>query len=266
MSKKLILFLGIGLSIFLIDLFLNPPNEDKTIYISNEEVIAMINTWSLQVGREPNNDEIRSIIDSLIEEEILYREALRLGLDVEDRIIKRRLAQKITFLKQEAISTEPEIKGLKKYYDEKKESYLIPQNYSFTHLYFAENKNGNSKASLAMQDLLDNKSVVNSDPFLLGKNFSSRSLLDIERDFGESFSESFKSLSLGSWQGPIKSIYGSHLVKILESKDEYMPSFQEVISQVRIDFLLEQRDSQIKSFVDELKTDYRVVISPRFTQ
>ena len=45
-----------------------------------------------------------------------------------------------------------------------------------------------------------------------------------------------------------------------------MPSFQEIISQIRIDFLLEQRDSQIKSFVDELKTDYRVVISPRFTQ
>ena len=63
MSKKLILFLGIGLSIFLIDLLLNPPNEDKKIYISNEEVIALINTWSLQVGREPNNDEIRSIID-----------------------------------------------------------------------------------------------------------------------------------------------------------------------------------------------------------
>ena len=87
-----------------------------------------------------------------------------------------------------------------------------------------------------------------------------------KRDFGENFSSSFLNLSKGDWQGPIKSIYGSHLVKILESKDEYMPSFQEVISQVRIDFLLEQRDSQIKSFVDELKTDYRVVISPRFTQ
>ena len=141
MSKKLILFLGIGLSIFLVDLFLNPPNEDKTIYISNEEVIALINTWNLQVGREPNNDEIRSIIDSLIEEEILYREALRLGLDSEDRIIKRRLAQKISFLKQETLSTEPEIEKLEKFYEESKESYLIPQNFSFTHLYFAENKN-----------------------------------------------------------------------------------------------------------------------------
>ena len=81
MSRKLILFLGIGLSIFLVDLFLNPPNEEKTIYITNEEVIALINTWSLQMGREPSNDEIRSIIDSLVEEEILYKEALRLGLD-----------------------------------------------------------------------------------------------------------------------------------------------------------------------------------------
>ena len=122
MSRKLILFLGIGLSIFLVDLFLNPPNEEKTIYITNEEVIALINTWSLQMAREPNNDEIRSIIDSLVEEEILYREALRLGLDSEDRIIKRRLAQKITFLKQETISTEPEIKELEVIYEKTKDS------------------------------------------------------------------------------------------------------------------------------------------------
>ena len=171
MSKKLILFLGIGLSIFLIDLFLNPPNEDKTIYISNEEVIALINTWSLQVGREPNNDEIRSIIDSLIEEEILYREALRLGLDSEDRIIKRRLAQKITFLKQETISTEPEIEKLEKFYEEAKETYLVPQNFSFTHLYFAENKNGNERAAQAIEDLLNDKSVISADPFYWAKIF-----------------------------------------------------------------------------------------------
>ena len=266
MSKKLILFLGIGLSIFLVDLFFNPPNEDKTIYISNEEVIALINTWNLQVGREPNNDEIRSIIDSLIEEEILYREALRLGLDSEDRIIKRRLAQKISFLKQETLSTEPEIEKLKKFYEESKESYLIPQNFSFTHLYFAENKNGIERASQAAEKLFNNKTVINADPFLLGKNFSNRSLLDIERDFGKSFSKAFLTLSLGNWQGPISSTYGSHLVKILDKNEEYMPSFEEVISQVRADFLLNQRDMQIKNFVDELKANYQVIISPSFTQ
>lgn len=97
MNKKLFLFLGIGISIFLIDLLFNPTDEDKTIYITNDEVISLINAWSIQVGRDPNVDEIRSIIDGLVEEEILYREALRLGLDNEDRIIKRRLAQKNYF-------------------------------------------------------------------------------------------------------------------------------------------------------------------------
>lgn len=266
MSKKLTLFLGIGLSIFLIDLFLNPPNEEKTIYISNEEVIALINTWSLQVGREPDNDEIRSIIDSLVEEEILYREALRLGLDSEDRIIKRRLAQKITFLKQETISTEPEIKDLESFYQETRESYLIPKSFSFTHLYFAQNKEGKSRAARAMQDLSSNKSILSADPFLLGKNFSSKSLLDIERDFGENFSASFSNLSIDTWQGPIESTYGSHLVKVLDSREEYQPSFEEVIPQVKVDFLMRQRDEQVKEFIDELKTDYQVVISPSFRQ
>ena len=132
--------------------------------------------------------------------------------------------------------------------------------------YFAENKNGNERAAQAMEDLLNDKSVINADPFLLGKNFSNRSLLDIERDFGETFSKAFLTLSLGNWQGPVTSTYGSHLVKILDSNEEYMPSFEEVISQVRVDFLLKQRDLQIKNFVDELKTDYQVIISPRFTQ
>ena len=266
MSRKLILFLGIGLSIFLVDLFLNPPNEEKTIYITNEEVIALINTWSLQMAREPNNDEIRSIIDSLVEEEILYREALRLGLDSEDRIIKRRLAQKITFLKQETISTEPEIKELEVFYEKTKDSYLLPKSFSFTHIYFAENKGGDLKATQAKLDLKDNKSVSNADPFLLGKNFSNRSLLDIKRDFGEAFATAFLDLSLNNWEGPIKSTYGSHLVKILDTREEYMPTFEEVISQVKVDFLLKQRDKQIKEFVDDLKTDYQVIISPSFTQ
>ena len=101
MTKKLFIFLGIGLSIFLIDLLLNPVDEDKTIFITNDEVMSLVSAWSIQVGRDPNVDEIRSIIDGLVEEEILYREALRLGLDNEDRIIKRRLAQKLTFLRQD---------------------------------------------------------------------------------------------------------------------------------------------------------------------
>ena len=90
--------------------------------------------------------------------------------------------------------------------------------------------------------------------------------MDIKRDFGEAFATAFLGLSLNNWEGPIKSIYGSHLIKILDTREEYMPTFEEVISQVKVDFLLKQRDKQIKEFVEDLKTDYQVIISPSFTQ
>ena len=80
------------------------------------------------------------------------------------------------------------------------------------------------------------------------------------------FSASFSDLSIDTWQGPIESTYGSHLVKVLDSREEYQPSFEEVIPQVKVDFIMRQRDEKVKEFIDELKTDYQVVISPSFRQ
>ena len=97
MNYKITIFFFIGLLIYLIDIGLNSYDE-KEIYISDEEIISLVSAWKSQVGRNPNDDEIARIINNLVEEEILYREAIILGLDKEDRIIKRRLAQKISFL------------------------------------------------------------------------------------------------------------------------------------------------------------------------
>ena len=83
------------------------PNEDKDIFISDQEILSLISAWKSQVGRNPTEDELARIINNLVDEEILYREALNLGLDQEDKIIKRRLAQKISFLKEESIPDIP---------------------------------------------------------------------------------------------------------------------------------------------------------------
>ena len=89
MKRKISIFFLIGITLYLIDIGLNSYN-DKEIYISDQEIISLVNAWKSQVGRNPNEDEITRIINNLVEEEILYREALILGLDKEDRIIKRR--------------------------------------------------------------------------------------------------------------------------------------------------------------------------------
>ena len=66
--------------LYLIDIGFNS-NKNNEIYISDQEILSLISAWKSQVGREPNNDEIVRIINNLVDEEILYREALLLGLD-----------------------------------------------------------------------------------------------------------------------------------------------------------------------------------------
>ena len=132
MKRKISIFFLIGLTLYLIDIGLNSYN-DKEIYISDQEIISLVNAWKSQVGRNPNEDEITRIINNLVEEEILYREALILGLDKEDRIIKRRLAQKISFLKQESISRKPTNNEILEFFSKNKDKYFIDSKYSFKH-------------------------------------------------------------------------------------------------------------------------------------
>ena len=122
MKYKISIFFTIGLVLYLIDIGLNSYN-DKEIYISDQEIISLVTAWKSQVGRNPNDDEIARIINNLVEEEILYREALNLGLEKEDKIIKRRLAQKISFLKQESIPKSPSNDELIDHFNKNKDKY-----------------------------------------------------------------------------------------------------------------------------------------------
>ena len=106
MKQRLFIFLILGIIILSADLMFNDESEDK-ITIFESEINSLIGTWVDQVGREPTIQEIDGIIKQLLDEEILYREALKLGLDKNDIIIKRRLAQKIGFLRQETDSSLP---------------------------------------------------------------------------------------------------------------------------------------------------------------
>ena len=120
MKKRVLIFLIIGLVLYYLDLSINS-DQDKDVYISDQEIISLITAWESQVGRTPNDNEIARIINNLVEEEILYREALNLGLEKDDRIIKRRLAQKISFLKQESIKEAFTKEDVIKYFNENKE-------------------------------------------------------------------------------------------------------------------------------------------------
>jgi len=260
MFRKITIFLVIGILIFGLDLTFSKFKDDKLIYVSEEEIYSLMNSWALQVGRNPNPDEAKAVIDNLIEEEILYREALRLGLDANDQIIKRRLAQKLMFLKQESRGNKLTELEISEFYDINLDKYLIPEQYDFTHIFFAKDDNGLGRAQMA-KALLEKSKEIKGDVFFLGRNFTNRNLNELRKDFGVNFSSAFEKLKLNEWTGPIESTYGSHLIKLVRFQAARTPTLDEIKPRVMIDLDLERKDSVLSSYLDELKEDYEVIIS-----
>jgi hypothetical protein len=261
--KKILAFFGIGIVILFLDLIFNYDEEELNIFISDQEIESLIYAWELQVGRSPTKGDIKNIIDDVIKEEILYREALRLNLDLEDRIIKRRLAQKISFLREETSIAPPEFSELQSFFEKNIDSYILPERFTFTHLYFSSERNGKQRAKEALQNIQEDQ-LPKSDPFMLGRNFVEKSRFEIQRDFGKEFAKIFSETIYEIWMGPVESAYGYHLVKLLNKVESITPSLNQVKEKVEVDYYLEEKQKTLDSYLFELRDKYQVIINPKY--
>ena len=205
MRSRISLFILIGLFLYIIDYRFSYDEDLNQIIIPDDEILGLIDTWRDQVGRDPSDEEIVRIINNLVNEEILYREALKLELDKNDRIIKRRLAQKVEFLKQD--DTQPSTSDIEKFYDENKSKYVVEDLFTFSHHFFSDQDNSDIIARESLVKIL-NGEAVDSDPFILGNDINLMSKNDLEKNFGNSFYESLKLIDENQWSGPIASDYG----------------------------------------------------------
>ena len=263
MTKKLLAFFSIGLVIFILDILFEDLSDDKTIVIFDSELNGLIDTWTRQVGREPNKSELNGIINQLVDEEILYREALKLGLDKNDIIIKRRLSQKIGFLKQEEVKM-PSADEVEEYFKNNQSAYLVPKKYTFTHIYFNADKDGKNRALKALNLWKKNNDLPYGDPFLLGKNFSLKTSKEIARSFGEDFSDAIDKAIINDWSGPYESSYGSHLVFVSAVAEEKVPELKEIRSLLISDIQMQQEQDNFKLYLDNLRNEYKVQVNPEF--
>jgi parvulin-like peptidyl-prolyl isomerase len=103
---------------------------------------------------------------------------------------------------------------------------------------------------------------IKSDPFFLGKNFADINLKEIENEFGNNFNTHFKESNLNKWSGPYQSSFGHHIIFINDYRAGFYPSLDVVIDKVELDLLAEKKERAIKSFIDEIKSEYTVIINP----
>ena len=262
MKSRIGLFILIGFSLYIVDYRFSYDEDLNQIIIPDDEVLGLIDTWRDQVGRDPSDEEIVRIINNLVNEEILYREALKLELDKNDRIIKRRLAQKVEFLKQD--DREPSLADLEKFYEENKSKYFIDDLFTFSHHFFSNQDNPDIKARESLINI-SNGDAVDSDPFILGNDFNLMSKNDLQKNFGNSFYESLRSMNENQWSGPIASDYGLHIVFIKKKVSGYVPRLNQIYQKVYSDYLIMSRRENVINFLDEIKQEYKVIINPDLT-
>jgi len=214
--------------------------------------------------REPSKDELKALIDNQIRLDLAFEQGVQMGLVENDSIIKRRVKQKIEFMLTDSISSiEPSKEELQSYLDAHKDTYMIEPIYDFEHIYINPEKHENTDAYIAKLHMMILNDVYegDGDSIMLERTFTQITTAQIARLFGRKFAKSLDDIYLGSWQGPVKSGYGFHLVKIDKKIPSHLATLDEMGEIVKRDYRNDAQKRAIDSFYEELKTHYTVTVA-----
>jgi hypothetical protein len=265
--EPLIHFVLLGALIFAVNAWRDKqrPAETETgrIEVTAGTIAWLSEGFSKQWHRAPDADELRGLVNEHVREEVLYREALALGLDGNDTIVRRRLAQKMEFLGQDlATAGKPDEAALRKFYDENAARYAKAARVSFQHIYFSKDKRGDRLEADAREALT---ALVNGardeslgDPFLRELEFANAPETDIASALGREFAAQVITLPTGEWRGPVASSYGVHLVRVSNRAEPQAVEFEAVREAVVRDFSEERRLAANADFIRRLKERYSI--------
>lgn len=266
LRQPLVHFLIAGFALFVLygGVHRSTVNQDpQRIEITPQIVQRIAISWLARWQRPASEQQLQGMIDEYVKEEILYREALKLGLDKDDTIIRRRLAQKMDFLAEDVASLrEPAPGVLEAWYQQHQDLYAPPPLATFHHLFFAQDKRGadaQAQARAVLSGLTD-KNSGEGDAFMFKSAYTEQSQDQLARVFGSTFAMALFKQTPGRWVGPVESGFGWHLVWLEALAKPPAPPFETVAQQVKSDWLSEQRSTSKQANFDALKARYEVVV------
>jgi peptidyl-prolyl cis-trans isomerase C len=273
LREPLLHFLVFGFALFVVSGAFNPQTGQRyqadRIELTEDDLRQVIVAWTAQWQRPPTPEEMRGLLENKIHEEILYREALALGLDKGDTIVKRRLAQKMDFLSEDVSGLrEPPVEELRAWYAKNSERFILPGRISFRHIYFSVDQRGQRARDVAVQALQKlNGAAADSplaaragDPFMFQDYYADRSPEQIANVFGSKFAQALFQLKSGAWSGPVESGLGWHLVLIESVTPGRVPAFEEVEEDVKAQWIADQRDTAKRKAFEAMRARYEIVL------
>ncbi|MGD8269236.1 MAG: peptidylprolyl isomerase [Desulfobacterales bacterium] len=269
--EPLVHFLVIGAGLFLVfGLIREPAPEAPNRIVVDAGQVAQLNaqfkrTWM----RPPTDAELVGLIENHVRDEVYYREALAMGLDQNDPLIRRRMRQKLEFILEDlSADSKPSEQELNQFLGQYPDRFRLEAQVSFHQVYLNPDKHGNleTHAARILKDLQAGARPESlGDPTLIGRTFELAPLSVIARSFGDSFAQDIVKLSPGKWTGPLYSGLGGHLVLVTEHRKARMPELTEVRAQVEREYLAQRRRELKDLAYQKLREGYEVVMEPTTT-
>ena len=233
--------------------------SSRVISIGGAEKAQIALQFERTMGRAPTDAELDASIERFVREEVLYREALRLGLDQDDTVVRRRLVTKMDLSASAAAeAAEPDDATLKAFYEANKARYAAAGKVSFDQLYFTSEDE--AKAALANISAQEDWKGA-GQKISLPASLNAASKREVKTRFGGGFAETLSQLKSGAeWQGPVQSGFGWHLVRLQGREAGDAPAFEQARKRVENDWRSEQISTRKARAFEILREEYRVEI------
>lgn len=267
--EPLVHLLAAGAVLFAADAWLEPDEGEAdavaAVTITEGDVRWVVETWRRQWLREPAPSEIRGMIDELVEEELLAREALAMGLEQDDTVVRRRLAQKLKFLVEDTTRlAEPTEAELRTWHAEHQDRFRTDDTVSFTQVFFnpagREDAEADARAMLVAVSGDGMAAATTGDRLLVDGSFSDLDHRAVAALFGPGFADAVFAIEPGSWSGPFASGYGQHLVLVAARTSGRPLTFEEARDAVTAEWSRDREDATRRDYMALLRAKYPVAM------
>jgi hypothetical protein len=269
LREPLVHFLALGALLFLVAQWRGGGASNR-IVITPGQIDSLTAGFARRWQRAPTEAELKGLVDDHVRDELAAREAVGLGLDRDDTVIRRRLRQKLEFLVEDTIDASPVTdQELQAWLERHPEQFRLDPEVAFRQVYLSPERRGASAEGDAKR-LLARLPVASGDlpadvgdPSMLPVEVERSARRDIASQFGERFADEVAAIDPGHWAGPVRSSYGLHLVFVRERREGRMPALEEVRAAVEREALSAQRRRRIDEMYETMLSRYRVVVEQR---
>ncbi len=230
LREPLVHFIGLGALVFAVFGNATTP-EDRRIVIDRPRVERLAGQFAQAFRRAPSDAELDALIRDDIKDEVYYREGLRLGLDRDDLVVRRRMRQKLSVLTTSAEDiAAPDDATLERWLAVHPDRFAGEARYSFEQRYL-----GDADATTSLAALRAGRPYGGSTIPLPAK-LSGSTTTEIDTLFGDGFAAALGRAPLGQWSGPVKSAIGNHLVKVTDHDPSRPPQLAAIRQRVENDW------------------------------